>query len=130
MIFNIYYVLSSMVNIYNQLNEITNIAYEYPCENDELILKGLKEGELLISYNPRYIQNSNGTLVGIDSRFTKFYILNSKKEVINTLELTWKNDCETITINDQIEISHNYNLFILIISIITIMIIKILRRKK
>jgi len=130
MIFNIYYVLSSMVNIYNQLNEITNIAYEYPCENDELILKGLKEGELLISYNPRYIQNSNGTLVGIDSRFTKFYILNSKKEVINTLELTWKNDCETITINDQIEISHNYNLFILIISIITIMIVKILRRKK
>lgn len=130
MIFNIYYVLSSMVNIYNQLNEITNIAYEYPCENDELILKGLKEGELLISYNPRYIQNSNGTLVGIDSRFTKFYILNSKKEVINTLELTWKNDCETITINDQIEISHNYNLFILIISIISIMIIKILRRKK
>jgi len=119
-----------MANFYNKLDEITNIAYEYPCENDELVLKGLKEGELLISYNPSYIQNSNGTLVGIDSRFTKFYILNNKKKVINTLELTWKNDCDAITLNEQTVIKNNYNLLILIVSIITIMIIKILRRKK
>lgn len=130
MIFNLFNVYSSMANIYNQLNEITNIAYEYPCENDELILKGLKEGELFISYNPNYIQNSNGVLVGIDSRFTKFYILNSKKEVIDTLELTWRNDCEEIIVNEQVDIKHDYNLLILIITIITIMIIKILRRKK
>ena len=130
MIFNLFNVYSSMANIYNQLNEITNIAYEYPCENDELILKGLKEGELFISYNPNYIQNSNGVLVGIDSRFTKFYILNSKKEVIDTLELTWRNDCEEIIVNEQVDIKHDYNLFMLIITIITIMIIKILRRKK
>ena len=130
MIFNLFNVYSSMTNIYNQLNKITNIAYEYPCENDELILKGLKEGELFISYNPNYIQNSNGVLVGIDSRFTKFYILNSKKEVIDTLELTWRNDCEEIIVNEQVEIKHDYNLLMLIITIITIMIIKILRRKK
>ncbi len=119
-----------MANFYNKLDEITNIAYEYPCENDELVLKGLKEGELFISYNPNYIQNSNGVLVGIDSRFTKFYILNSKKEVIDTLELTWRNDCEEIIVNEQVDIKHDYNLFMLIITIITIMIIKILRRKK
>lgn len=130
MIFNLFNIYINMANIYNQLNDITNIAYEYPCENDELVLKGLKEGELLISYNPSYIQNTNGTLVGIDSRFTKFYVLNRNKEVINTLEISWKNDCETIIINEQIEIKQDYNLLILIISIITIMIIKILRRKK
>jgi len=130
MIFNLYSVYISMANFYNEMNEVTNIAYEYPCEDHELILKGLKEGELLISYNPSYIQNSNGILVGIDSRFTKFYILNNSKEVINTLELTWENNCEVITTNEQIKISHDYNLLILIITIITLVIIKILRRKK
>lgn len=130
MIIKIYNVYYSMTNFYNTLNEITTLAYEFPCEYDELEIKGLKEGEILISYSPNYIQNSNGIVVGIDSRFTNFYVLNTKKEVINTLELTWINDCDSTIVNEKEEIRNDFNLLVLIISIITILIIEILRRKK
>lgn len=116
-----------MANFYNSQNIVTNIVYEFPCKDDKLILKGLKEGELLISYNPSYIQNSNGE-VSIDSRFTKFYILDKEKSIINTLELKWIKDCEKIAIENSSLTNNDYSLLYFIFVIIIISIIKILRR--
>ena len=116
-----------MANFYNSQNIVTNIVYEFPCKEDKLILKGLKKGELLISYNPSYIQNSNGE-VSIDSRFTKFYILNEEKSIINTLELKWINNCEMIKIEDTNLTKNDYSLLNFILVIIIISIIEILRR--
>lgn len=120
----------NMANFYNTKNEITNTAFEFPCDYEEITLKGLKEGELLVSYSPSFIQNSNGILVGVDSRFNTFYILNSEKNVLKTLELNWSTRCnnDLLEVFEQKNIRNDYSIFILLSFIFIIIIIKILRR--
>lgn len=120
-----------MANFYNSNNILTSIAYEFPCEYDELSLKGLKEGEILVSYNPSFIQNSNGIVVGIDSRFTKFYVLNSNRSILKVLELNWINDCSKVLseIVESKTIRNDYSIAIILGFVFIILIIKTFRRK-
>jgi|GEM_PF-3028531 len=124
-------IYNSMANFYNSNNETTNIAYEFPCLSEDITLNGLKEGELLVSYNPDYIQNSNGLLIGIDSRFIKFYHLNSEKKVVKTLELNWINNCESDLLELHViqEIRNDYSMLLFFLLIFLLLIIKIIRRK-
>lgn len=120
-----------MANFYNSENILTDIAYEFPCEYEEITLKGLKEGELLISYNPSFIQNTDGNLVGIDSRFDKFYVIDSSKKVLKILELRWTNNCQNnlVETTESRDIRNDYSIFILVSIIFILTIIKTIRRR-
>lgn len=120
-----------MVNFYNIDNEIIETAYEYPCIFSDIYIFNLKKGELLISYDPSFMQNTNGLLVGIDSRFKEFYVINKDKVIVKTLNLNWVNNCdlnyEKVKINEiEIDIFLYLGAFILF----SVLIIKYIRGKK
>jgi hypothetical protein len=82
-----------MANFYNARHTQVNTAYEYPCLNEDIYIFGLKKGEILVSYNPSFMQNTNGLIIGIDSRFTRFYIINQTESIVKSLNLNWITDC-------------------------------------
>lgn len=82
-----------MANFYNSNGDLINKAYEYPCIYEDIYIIGLEEGEVLVSYNPGFMQNSNGLVIGIDSRFTHFYIVQSNESIIKSLHLNWIKNC-------------------------------------
>ncbi len=127
----IYIIYISMINFYNSENDIINTAYEFPCEFIDVYIKGLKEGEILVSYNPSLLQNSNGLVIGIDSRFKKFYVLNKEKSIIKQLDLDWVSDCTTLqNVTKKMHVSKNYSYSYLLIIIVLVLIINLIRSKK
>jgi len=82
-----------MANFYNSTGILIDKAYEYPCIYEDIYILGLKEGEILISYNPSFMQNANGILIGVDSRFSHFYIVNRNESIVKSLRLNWVTDC-------------------------------------
>lgn len=120
-----------MVNFYNIDNEIIETAYEYPCIFNDIYIFNLKKGELLISYDPSFMQNTNGLLVGIDSRFKEFYVINKDKVIVKTLNLNWVNNCdlnyEKVKIN---EIKIDMFLYLGAFILFSVLIIKYIRGKK
>lgn len=130
MIFHIFIIYINMANFTDQNQIITNTAYEFPCEYNDIYIDGLKEGEILVSYNPYLLQNSNGLVIGIDSRFSRFYVMDKNRIIIKELDLTWINSCDT-KINTHIhQYTKNSSFLILLIMLIFIFIINIIRRKK
>lgn len=120
-----------MVNFYNIDNEIVERAYEYPCIYNDIYIFNLKEGELLISYDPSFMQNSNGLLVGIDSRFKEFYVINRDRIIVKTLNLEWINNCNLDNDISEFKETNNYTLLYLGASIlISVLFIKYIRGKK
>jgi len=120
-----------MVNFYNIENEVVDIAYEYPCIYNDIYIFNLKEGELLISYDPSFMQNSNGLLVGIDSRFKEFYVIDRNQVIIKELNLQWIDNCNLINDIDELNESDNYIFIYLGVSIlISVLFIKLKRKKK
>jgi len=119
-----------MANFYNTNGDLINIAYEYPCVYEDIYILGLEEGEVLVSYSPSFMQNSNGLIIGIDSRFTHFYIVQSNESIIKSLRLNWINDC---TEDIQLQVN-KINHFPLIISgvgfVCVIICLLAIRRKK
>ena len=69
------------------------------CGSDRVYLNGLDNDTLLVSQDPVYIQNTNGMLVGIDERFTRFDVIRDG-EVLTTLTLNWKTDCASEKASD------------------------------
>jgi hypothetical protein len=82
----------STITIRNQNAEETTLINYGSCGLSQVYISGLKDGELLVSDVPFYIQNSNGILAGIDQRFTTFKLIKNE-EVLNTIQLNWKGDC-------------------------------------
>lgn len=70
----------------------TSQFFSGSCGSDRVYLNGLEENTILVSHSPFYIQNTNGTLVGIDERFTRFDVIR-EGEILTTLTLDWKSDC-------------------------------------
>lgn len=70
----------------------TNLFLSGSCGSDRIYLNGLESNSILVSHSPVYIQNTNGILVGIDERFTRFEVIR-EGEVLTTLTLNWKSDC-------------------------------------
>jgi hypothetical protein len=96
----------STITLTNQNSEETTSFNYGSCGVSRVYINGLKEGELLVSEDPFYIQNTNGVLAGIDQRFTSFKLVKDEK-VINTIQLNWKNNCvettsELLSINNII----------------------------
>jgi hypothetical protein len=80
------------ITITNQ-DHVETTSFQYgSCGNSQVYLNGLKEGEVLVSEYPFYIQNSNGVLAGVDQRFTTFKLVKNT-EVISTVQLSWSNNC-------------------------------------
>ena len=72
----------------------TTVFSAYPCQQDEVYVAGLNEGDLLISSKPEFLQNSNG-YVAIDDRYVELqWIRNGNTE--KELHIMWKNDCGII----------------------------------
>jgi len=96
----------STLSIKNQNSEETTSFNYGNCGYSQVYLSGLKEGELLISDVPFYIQNTNGVLAGIDQRFTSFKLVRDDV-VMDTIQLSWKGNCvenkgELLSINTAI----------------------------
>jgi len=120
-----------MVNFYNIDNEIVDTAYEYPCIYNDIYILNLKEEELLVSYDPSFMQNSNGLLVGIDSRFKDFYVINRDQIIIKRLSLQWINDCEfNSSITEYKDPNNNTSLYLGASILILVLFIKYVRGKK
>jgi hypothetical protein len=62
------------------------------CGFDRVYLNGLAPGTLLISHSPYMIVNTNGLLVGVDERFTRFEVVD-QGHILNVLTLHWKTEC-------------------------------------
>lgn len=119
-----------MANFYNSENTIINTGFEYPCLSEDIYILGLKEGEVLVSYNPQFMQNTNGLIIGIDSRFTHFYIVKNNKSMVKSLRLNWINDCSTI-LNIPIKTPNYYPIIgISIIGTLVLIIYFQLKRRK
>lgn len=82
----------STITLTNQNAEETTSFNYGSCGYSQVYLSGLKEGELLVSDVPFYIQNTNGILAGIDQRFTSFKLIKGE-EVMDTIQLSWKSNC-------------------------------------
>jgi len=118
-----------MANFHNIDDDLIDKAFEYPCVYEDIYILGLKEGEVLISYNPSFMQNTNGMLIGIDSRFTHFYVVNSIGNIIKNLQLNWETEC---LIDDKLPInSVNYVPIIISgIGLVCIIICLLIKRRK
>jgi uncharacterized Fe-S cluster-containing radical SAM superfamily protein len=120
-----------MVNFYNIDNEIVDTAYEYPCIYNDIYILNLKEGELLISYDPSFMQNSNGLLVGIDSRFKEFYVINRNQVIVKRLSLQWINNCDFVNSITEYKEPDNYTfLYLGAFILISVLFIKYIRGKR
>lgn len=120
-----------MVNFYNIDNEIVDTAYEYPCIYNDIYILNLKEGELLVSYDPSFMQNSNGLLVGIDSRFKEFYVINRDQIIIERLSLQWINDCDSFnTITEYKDSNNHIYLYLGALILFSVLFIKYIKGKR
>lgn len=120
-----------MANFYNADNIIIDTVFEYPCLYEDIYILGLNEGEVLISYNPQFMQNTNGMVIGVDSRFTQFYIVKSDNSISKSLKLNWNNDCSNIS-NSSVK-SNNYAPLIgisIVFTLILFAFVFLKRRKK
>ncbi len=96
----------STITLSNQNSEETTSFNYGSCGISRVYLNGLKEGELLVSDDPFYIQNTNGVLAGIDQRFTTFNLVKDEK-VMTTIQLNWRSNCvetssELLSVNNII----------------------------
>jgi hypothetical protein len=66
----------------------------YPCQQDEVYVAGLNEGDLLISSKPEFLQNGNG-YVAIDDRYVELQWIRDGA-LAKEFHLIWKNDCGII----------------------------------
>lgn len=118
-----------MTNFTNSKNFIIDSAYEYPCIYEDIYISGLNDNNLLISYNPSFMQNTNGLIIGIDSRFTDFYVIDQNQKVIEKLELKWINNCD-IQPTIETQINENQSFYLLYGLIFIIIVIILVIRKK
>lgn len=86
----------STITLTNQQHQQTT-AFQYGnCGTSQVYLSGLQEGESILFETPFLIQNTNGIIAGIDQRFT-FLKHIKDKTVIDTMELSWSDSCQTKT---------------------------------
>ena len=69
------------------------------CIHKDIFVVGLNEDEILYSKEPHYIQNENGLLVGINPQYSRFYVMNKERNVVQTLPILWSEVCTTV--NDE-----------------------------
>lgn len=107
------------------------------CGFDEIYLHNLSDGELLVSYQPFYIQNSDGKLAGIDSHFDTLYIVKDN-QIMKTFNMTWHSDCKPVLLNNQFKKELVVPTFIIpvqnffipsFIILISILLLKIIKKK-
>lgn len=74
---------------------IATMAFSaYPCQQDEVYVAGLNEGDLLISSKPEFLQNGNG-YVAIDDRYVELHWIRNGIRA-KEFHIIWKNDCGII----------------------------------
>lgn len=66
-------------------------TYQF-CAFNEPYLFGLEVGQVLVHLDPAFMQKDNGLMVGVDQRFTNFYVINQEHQIVNKLNINW-NDC-------------------------------------
>ncbi len=72
------------------------------CTSNEVYIFGMEQGQILIHIDPAYMQKDNGLLVGINERFSHFYIINQERIIVNELTLDWR-DCGTSRSIEQMQ---------------------------
>lgn len=72
------------------------------CIYKDIFIVGLNEDELIYSNEPFYIQNSNGEMVGVDQQFSRFYIMDSERNITQKLLVEWTDQCsETESVQEE-----------------------------
>jgi hypothetical protein len=89
-----------MAYLSNQNNVIKTDFNINTCGNDEVFLNDLQANQLLVSYNPLYLQNNNGKIAGVDDSFSTLYIIENDV-ILKTFNMTWHSDCKPILLNVQ-----------------------------
>lgn len=78
----------------NNLHQpLTNFLL-FPCETEDIYLESLETGEMLVSYQPFMILNTNGIVIGLNDSFHQFYHLDKDKHILKIIELNWISDCQ------------------------------------
>lgn len=76
---------------------------------EDIYVDSLKEGEMLVSYQPYMIINTNGLVVGLNESFKQFYYLDQNKNLLTIQELVWNDDCSAEIQTTQRQISNESN---------------------
>lgn len=77
---------------YFHINDPNQTPTHQFCTFNEPYLFGLEAGQVLVHLEPTFMQKDNGLLVGVDQRFTNFYVINQEHLIIDRLNITW-NEC-------------------------------------
>ena len=109
-------------------------TYQF-CMINEPYISGLEEGQVLIHLEPVYMQKDNGLMVGIDHRFTSFYVINQDHIIVKRLNINWRECINSSSASiqkgieaDDVHVSL-YWFCIIFVFLIIIMIRKVLRCK-
>ena len=77
---------------YFHINDLNQTPTTSVCTNNELHVFGLRSDQVILHIDPSFMQRDNGLMVGIDSRFKHFYIVNQNHVIEDELEIEWR-DC-------------------------------------
>ncbi|HCT63155.1 MAG TPA: hypothetical protein DIC19_03545 [Erysipelotrichaceae bacterium] len=86
---------------YFHVNDPNQTPINQICVFNEPYISGLEVGQVLVHLDPAFMQKDNGLMVGVDHRFTSFYVINQDHLIIDKLNITW-NNC-LITKSDSVQ---------------------------
>lgn len=120
---------------YFHINDPNQTPTHQICTINEPFISGLKEGQVLVHLDPAYMQKDNGLLVGIDDRFSSFYVINQDHVVVKRLNIDWRDCISPSSASIQTVIKSNdvnvpvFWLYSIFVFFIIIMIKKVIRCK-
>ena len=101
------------------------------CGFDRVYLNDLTPGDLFISHSPYLIINSNGLIVGLDERFTRFDVVRDGL-ILQTISIDWKTDC-SVTPQELTPLANGISklpvpIILMIVSVVYLAILRRIRR--
>ena len=77
---------------YFHVNDPYRTPITHLCTLNDVYLSGLQKNQVLLHLEPAFMQKDNGLMVGVDQRFTNFYIVDQDHLIVDRLNIEWK-DC-------------------------------------
>lgn len=78
---------------YFHINDRDQSEVEIICPYNDLFITGLKSDQSIVHQNPSFMQRDNGLVIGVDQRFTVFYVVDKNMQILKKLHIEWS-DCK------------------------------------
>ena len=78
------------------------------CPDNELYITGLYQNQSLFHKDPSFIQRDNGLVIGVDQRFTHFYVVDKNMQIIKKLHIDWSECKEELYQSNNMQNSETY----------------------